>query len=210
VSDIVFTIGHSTQPIERFVSLLKQHEITAVSDVRSKPYSRMNPQFNRETLKATLRDHGIAYAFLGEELGARSKDRSCYENGKVQYGRLAETDLFRQGLKRVQEGASKFRIALMCAEKEPLDCHRTILVARYLGVLGIDVRHILGDGRLETHAAAVDRLIKQFRLPVDDMFSVRENIIDEAYRLQEQRVAYSEESAATHATGAEAIRSAAG
>ena len=83
VRSVVYTIGHSTYGAEHFVSLLKQHGVTAVCDVRSKPYSRMNPQFNRETLKQILRANGIAYVFLSEELGARSKDASCYEKGKV-------------------------------------------------------------------------------------------------------------------------------
>jgi len=137
MQEIIFTIGHSTHPAERFIALLKQHDITALADVRSKPYSRMNPQFNREDLKKALSESGIAYVFLGKELGARTEDRSCYHEGKVQYGRLAQTELFRHGLDRVQEGAKKYRIALMCAEKDPLVCHHTILVARHLETLGL-------------------------------------------------------------------------
>ena len=127
MQDTVFTIGHSTHPQERFIGLLLKHGITAVCDVRSKPYSRMNPQFNREDLEEALLAQGIAYRFLGKELGARSDDPDCYVGGKVQYDRLAGTELFKQGLKRVIRGLKEdFRIALMCAEKEPLECHRTI------------------------------------------------------------------------------------
>ena len=191
MQDIVFTIGHSTRPAERFIALLKQHNITALADVRSKPYSRMNPQFNREDLKEALRESGIAYVFLGKELGARTEDRSCYHEEKVQYGRLAQTELFHHGLDRAQEGAKKYRIALMYAEKDTLVCHRTILVARHLETLGLEVRHIHGDGQLETHADAMRRLLRQLHLPEGDMFSSREEIVAEAYRLQEERVAYS-------------------
>ena len=190
MQDVVFTIGHSTQPAERFIALLKQHGVTAVADVRSKPYSRMNPQFNREDLREALSEADVAYVFLGTELGARSEDRACYHDGKVQYGLLAQTEAFRQGIGRVQEGARNFRIALMCAEKEPLECHRTILVARHLEILGLDVRHILGDGRLESHTDAMNRLVRQLHLPEGDMFSSREDVVAEAYRLQEERVAY--------------------
>jgi len=206
MQEFVFTIGHSTQPAERFIALLKQHGITAVADVRSQPYSRMNPQFNREDLREALRESGVAYVFLGKELGARSEDRACYHDGKVQYGLLAQTDLFRHGLDRVQEGARNFRIALMCAEKEPLECHRTILVARHLETLGLEVRHILGDGRLESHAEAMNRLVRQLHLPEGDMFRSREDVVAEAYRLQEERVAYSLSAGAP----AESVRSAAG
>src|SRR5579871_5281780 len=94
----VFTIGHSTHNLQYFLSLLKLHSITALCDVRSKPYSRTNPQFNKENLKITLHEHGIIYAFLGRELGARSEDPACYHEGKVQYDRLAQTDLFRNGM----------------------------------------------------------------------------------------------------------------
>jgi uncharacterized protein (DUF488 family) len=187
----VFTIGHSTHPQEHLIALLQQHDITAVCDVRSKPYSRMNPQFNREELEKALLARGIAYRFLGKELGARSDDPSCYEGGKVKYDRLAETDLFKRGLKRIIRGLKEnFRIALMCAEKEPLECHRAILIARYLTSLGIHVLHIHADGHLETHEDALSRLAGMLNLPESHMFSSREELLADAYRRQEERIAY--------------------
>jgi uncharacterized protein (DUF488 family) len=191
MQDTVFTIGHSTHPQERFIALLRQHGITALCDVRSKPYSRMNPQFNREELEVALQAHGIAYRFLGKELGARSDDPNCYESGRVQYSRLAETNLFKYDLKRVLRGMKEdFRIALMCAEKEPLECHRTILVARHLAECGVAVAHIHADGRLESHDAALSRLARMVNLPDDDMFHSREELLADAYRRQEERIAY--------------------
>jgi uncharacterized protein (DUF488 family) len=190
MAETIFTIGHSTHTQEYFIGLLLRHGITALCDVRSKPYSRMNPQFNREELKKSLQEGGITYVFLGKELGARSEDPTCYENGKVQYDRLAHTDLFRVGLDRVQKGMKDYRIALMCAEKEPLECHRTILVARHLAALGLDVQHIHADGRLEDHAAAVSRLKRMLKLPEDDMFRSSEEVLADAYHLQEDRIAY--------------------
>ncbi|MGD1092889.1 MAG: DUF488 domain-containing protein [Bryobacteraceae bacterium] len=108
----IFTIGHSTHTQEYFIGLLTRHGITALCDVRSKPYSRVNPQFNREELKESLAACGITYVFLGKELGARSEDPACYENGKVQYDRLSHTVLFRQGLERIQKGMQEYRIAI--------------------------------------------------------------------------------------------------
>jgi uncharacterized protein (DUF488 family) len=201
----VFTVGHSTHTLERFIALLQKHGITAIGDVRSKPYSRMNPQFNREELKPALREREIAYVFLGKELGARSDDPTCYRDGKVQYDRLADTALFQQGMNRVREGAAKYRVALMCAEKEPLDCHRTILVARHIVPMGLDVKHILGNGQLEEHAEALGRLVRQLHLPEGDMFSKQDEVFQEAYRLQGERIAFS----AGEATAApEIVRSA--
>lgn len=203
----IFTIGHSTHPQERFIALLRQHGVTALCDVRSKPYSRVNPQFNREELERALQAHSIAYRFLGKELGARSDDPNCYEGGKVRYSRLAETGLFKLGIKRVLRGIKDdFRIALMCAEKEPLDCHRTILVARHLAALGVAIEHIHADGHLENHTDALSRLARILNLAEEDMFRSREELLSDAYRRQEQRIAYE----VTEAADAAIIRGAAG
>jgi uncharacterized protein (DUF488 family) len=190
MSACVYTIGHSTHEVERFLALLRAHAITAVGDVRSNPYSRMNPQFNREPLKAVLSAAGIAYVFLGQELGARSEDPACYEAGKVRYERLALTALFRAGLERVREGMSRYRLALMCAEKEPLECHRGILVSRHLEAAGIPVQHILADGSLEAHSAAMERLRGQLKLPESDLFRTASDVLEDAYRMQGERIAY--------------------
>jgi uncharacterized protein (DUF488 family) len=192
MQDTVFTIGHSTHSQERFIALLRQHGVTALCDVRSKPFSRLNPQFNLDELKKVLPEHGTKYLFLGKELGARSDDPACYERGKVQYDRLARTELFQQGLARIQDGMSKgFRIALMCAEKEPLECHRTILVARHLAALGIEVQHIHANGNLESHSDALHRLAQMVDVPEQDIFRRSpEELEDDAYRRQENRIAY--------------------
>ena len=109
----------------------------------------------------------------------------------MQYGRLAETDLFKHGLKRVLRGMKDgFQVALMCAEKEPLECHRTILVARHLAALGVPVAHIHADGRLENHDSALSRLARLLNLPEYDMFHSREELLDDAYRRQAERIAY--------------------
>lgn len=197
----VFTIGHSTRSIEAFVELLRQHGVTALADVRSIPHSRFNPQFNKDTLKRSLRSYGIEYVFLGRELGARTDDQSCYENGRVQYARLARTGLFRSGLERVMNGAHKHHIALMCAEKEPLECHRTLLVARALVERGVTVDHILADGRLESHKEALVRLLSIVGLPRDDLFRSRDELIADALMRQEERIAFVDEKQSTDAGG---------
>lgn len=196
---VVFTIGHSTHTIERFTALLRQHGATAVADVRSIPYSRMQPQFNRGTLMGALKEHGIAYVFLGKELGARSEDKTCYENGRVLYRRLARTEAFRTGLERVRTGSETHRIALMCAEREPLECHRTLLVGRELVAVGIDVVHIHADGNLEPHGDAIGRLIHLLGLPELDLFRSECELIEEAYARQEVSVAYVDEKLARKA-----------
>lgn len=190
MQNTVYTIGHSRHPQESFISLLRQHGITALCDVRSRPYSRINPQFNREELQQTLLAQGIAYRFLGKELGGRSDDPHCYESGRIRYNRLADSNLFKYGLNRVLRGNEKFRIALMCAEKEPLECHRSILVARHLAALGLHVEHIHAAGHLESHDVALSRLARMVNLPERDLFHSREELLADAYSRQEDRIAY--------------------
>jgi uncharacterized protein (DUF488 family) len=189
----IYTIGHSTHALEHFIHLLTAHGVTAVADVRSRPYSRFNPQFNREDLQAALKDAGVAYVFLGRELGARPDDPSCYLAGTVRYDRLAGTRLFRDGLARVIEGGHRYRIALMCAEKDPLTCHRTILVCRHLAERGVAVQHILEDGRLESHEAAVARLLDELGLGQRDLFRTRDELIADAYAQRGEQIAYTAE-----------------
>ena len=188
--NVIYPVGHSTHRIEWFIHLLKTHAITALADVRSTPYSRFNPQYNKESLKKSLLDNDIQYVFLGEELGARSNDPNVYENGRVSYQKLASTHLFQSGLDRLQEGLSTYTIALMCAEKEPLDCHRTILVASELERRGLAVTHILEDGSSELNTHAAGRLSKQLQLPEPDLFRNQADLVDEAYEAQARKIAY--------------------
>lgn len=186
---VIYTIGHSTHSAEEFLRLLEGQEITAIADVRSSPFSCYNPQYNRDSLKNRLRSIGINYVFLGNELGARSKEPAHYENGQVQYDRIAESDMFKRGLNRVEKGAKEYRIALMCAEKEPLDCHRTILVARALVRKGHDVRHILSDGTAEGHQETINRLVRNLSNSLD-LFMSTDEMETVAYRLREQEIAF--------------------
>jgi uncharacterized protein (DUF488 family) len=190
----VLTIGHSTHTIERFLDLLRRHEVTAVADVRSEPYSRYAPHFSKDVLERSLRANDLHYVFLGKELGARSDDPACYDHGRVQYGRLARTAAFRAGIDRVMAGTERFRIVLLCAEKEPLDCHRTLLVSKSLEERGVAVAHILFDGRLEKHREAMLRLLDVLKIPRRDLFRSEEDLIAEALAKQEKRIAYVDES----------------
>jgi len=191
----VYTIGHSNHTLERFTGLLTMHRIATVGDVRSSPHSRFNPQFNREGLKHMLGTSGVGYVFLGRELGARSDDPACYQAGRVQYDRLARTALFQKGLDWVEAAARGDRLALMCAEKDPLDCHRAILVAPHLEARGFTIEHILDDGALESHAETMDRLLRLLDLPDQDLFRSHQDILEDAYRMRGERIAYEKEPA---------------
>lgn len=186
----LYTIGHSNHTLERFMELLAAHSITAVGDVRSSPYSRYNPQYNRETLQEELNKNGIQYVFLGKELGPRSNDPACYVNGKVQYHLLAMSELFKEGIQRLNKGMESFRIALMCAEKDPITCHRAILICRHLRGEGISIQHILEDGSIEDNEDSIARMMKLLKIQDTNLFKGKEEIIQDAYNLQGEKIAY--------------------
>lgn len=191
MSDVIFTIGHSNGASERLLELLAQHGITGVADVRSRPYSRFNPQFNRETLANELKKTGLEYFFLGQELGARSEDRTCYREGRAQYALIAQTPLFKRGIERLEAAMQDFRIAILCAEKEPLSCHRSILIARCLHEKRILVRHILEDGSVEDHDALVVRLMALHGIQENHLFHSRDELVAMAYERQAEQIEYS-------------------
>jgi len=186
----VFTIGHSNREFADLLALLQQYGITAVGDVRSQPYSRRYPQFSREPLEKALKEAGILYVFLGRELGARSDDPRCYENGSAKYERIAATELFQSGLDRVERGMATHRLALLCAEKEPLNCHRFALVSRELAKRGVAVLHILEDGRAEPHEKTVARMLQALHLPEVDLFRSHDEIVATAYQMHGDKIAY--------------------
>ncbi|MDD4458096.1 MAG: DUF488 domain-containing protein [Syntrophotalea acetylenica] len=185
----IYTIGYAPHNLGSFIVLLKQIGITAIADVRSQPYSRYKPEFNREVLGRALRVSGIQYVFLGEEIGARPSDQACYEHGRVSFDRLAETPLFKQGIKRLQKGRESHSIALMCAEKDPITCHRMVLVSKVLQEDGIEVLHILEDGALEPNRESEIRLVAKLGLTAD-LFRTEEQGIAQAYAEQARALAF--------------------
>jgi uncharacterized protein (DUF488 family) len=194
MTDTLFTIGYSGRSINTFVSLLERYMVTALCDVRSVPYSSRNPQFNREGLKKVLKSRKIKYVFLGEELGARPMDPSCYGNGKALYQRIAESALFKNGLERIRLGMQKgYVLALMCAEKDPIACHRSILICRNLRDWHIDIRHIIDHNSIETQIDLEKRLIAQLKLYPDLFKDTHANALTErAYEVQSDKIAYVE------------------
>ena len=186
----LFTIGYSPHTLDSFLSILKKYQISALADVRSSPYSQFKPEFNKDSLKDFLKEHKIAYVFLGDHCGARVEDPSCYVNGKVDYKLLAENQKFKEGLERIKKGLENFRIALMCAEKDPITCHRTILICRNLLSAGIKIKHILGNGKIEEHKDSEHRLMKLFNLNHPDLFRTEQQRLDDAYSWQGEKIAY--------------------
>ena len=188
---VLYTIGHSRHPITHFLDLLKKHTVSLIFDVRSIPYSRRNPQFNRKALAGHLANEGIAYIFSGKELGAKSPGPDCYVNGKVQFDLIATRPEFTYELDRVIDMASEARPALLCAEEDPLTCHRTILICRHLRGRVNSILHIRGDGSMETNDEFEQRLVKATGSGEADLFDTETSVIGRAYDFQGQRISYS-------------------
>lgn len=169
--------------------MLRQHGVAVVCDVRSMPYSRYKPEFNKDVLDKLLASYGIGYFFFGNMLGARPAEPELYEGGRVRFDLVAQSRVFQKGLVGLKQTAKDCSAALMCAEKDPLTCHRTILVCRQLRH-EFDIRHILEDGSLEAHKDAERRLVKLLNIPTDDLFRTEQELIRDAYDLQGKKIAY--------------------
>ena len=156
----LYTIGHSTLEIDDLLGLLKENYIQVLVDVRSQPYSRFNPQHNRETFQHAMAYANIEYIFAGEYLGGRPTDPTCYKNGVVpdskanylklvDYAEVMKRDWYQRGIQRLLEIAGERPTAIMCSEEDPMGCHRHHLITQTLLKQGITVWHIRSDGRVE-------------------------------------------------------------
>lgn len=149
----LFSIGHSNHAPATFLDLLRQHRIEVLVDARSHPYSRFAPHFDAPPLTEAVIGASIKYLFMGKELGGRPDGDEFYDaEGHVLYWRVAESPLFLDGIGRLENGITKYRVALMCSEEDPSACHRRLLVGRVLATRGVQIEHIRGDGRIQTEA----------------------------------------------------------
>lgn len=184
----LFTVGHSNHAFDAFAALLAASGIERVCDVRSVPHSRRFPWFGRRALAERLASLGVDYAFLGAELGARRTEPELVVDGRTDYERIAQSAEFLRGLAALRASASERRTAILCAERDPLDCHRAILVARHLaGELA--VRHLLGDGTSETHGELEARLLRRCGSGAE-LFADRGARLAEAYERRGREIAF--------------------
>lgn len=193
----IFTIGHSNHSLVAFLDLLVRHGITAVADVRSQPFSRRHPHFNRAELEPTLRERGIVYIFLGEQLGGRPGQPSLYDaDRRVDYQRVRAQDFFQRGLERLEKARQTYTIALLCSEENPLACHRGLMIAPALAERGALSVHVRGDGTLETMSQLERRLLDETGVGSgfwDGLFAAtltdadRREMLAEAYRLMARK-----------------------
>jgi uncharacterized protein (DUF488 family) len=186
----LFSIGHSNIPADRFVGMLRSAGVSAIADVRSTPASRRFPWFSGRYLATSLKDHGIAYMLFGDSLGGRPRDPTLYRDGVADYEKMAKRPEFCAGLDRLLLAAAQHRVCLMCAEREPLDCHRCLLVARAVAERGLAIGHIRHDGTIEPHATTEQRLLAGSALDADLFVTGQSERLAAAYRSQCRAVAY--------------------
>lgn len=194
------SVGHSNHDWPAFVALLRRAGVTALADVRSSPYSRRYPDFNREPLAWGLREAGIAYVFLGDLLGGRPGQPSLYdEDGRVNYERVQRTEAFQRGLEQLMCARNGNTVAFLCSEEDPLHCHRGLMIAPALSERGFPPYHLRKDGSLESNEQMERRLLRETGVGVgllDGLFEAtmteeeRRSLLAEAYRCQARRKAY--------------------
>lgn len=158
---MIYSIGHGTKKIEAFLNELNSYQISYLVDVRTSPYSKYNPQFNREMLKHDLEKAGITYVYLGDNLGGLPSDRSCYVDGKVDYDLIKEKDFFKEGLKRLIIANEKnLNVAVMCSESKPEECHRSKLIGQELLKQNISLLHIISTAKTKEQTTVMNELTK--------------------------------------------------
>ena len=188
----ILTIGHSRHSLPRFIALLETARTTSVADVRSAPVSRFSPHFNKRALAVSLDARGIAYVFLGNEFGGRPQQQELFTGGVANYEKMAAAPSFQSGLDQLMLGAEDYRIAVMCSEADPLDCHRCLLVGKALAGAGVEVGHILASGAVMSHSEAEERLLHLADLAEPSLLlPSRDDRLVEAYRARSRKVAYS-------------------
>jgi hypothetical protein len=194
------SVGHSNHDWPAFVALLRRAGVTALADVRSSPYSRRYPYFNRESFATDLREVGIAYVFLGDLLGGRPGQPSLYdEDGRVDYERVRRTEAFQRGLDQLAQTRNGGTMAFLCSEEDPLHCHRGLMIAPALSELGFPPHHLRKDGSLESNEQMERRLLHETGIGaglLDGLFAAtlteedRRSLLAEAYRCQARRKAF--------------------
>ncbi len=155
----IYTIGYGARSVEQLLAVLKAQQIAFVIDVRSAPYSRYKPEFNKEALQREIQTHQIRYTYMGDTLGGRPNDPDCYTDDKVDYDKVRQKEFYQQGIRRVQQAfTQQLRVVLLCSEGKPEICHRSKLIGETLTELGIPVLHIDENDRLLDQAAVIARL----------------------------------------------------
>ena len=194
MTDTIYTIGYSGFSIKEFIDTLKAHKINFVVDVRSKPFSHHNPEYDSPVISRTLEAEGIKYENFAREFGARQEDRNFYTpEGWLDFEKFMSSRQFYDGITKILEG--DYTYALMCKEKDPIDCHRGIMVARVFNEIGRDVIHLMPDGNNLTQEDLEHEMIALYFSNYEhgDLFSgypTERELVDAAYRMRNAKIGW--------------------
>jgi len=158
MATVVYTLGHSNVSADRIVELLNGHGVEILVDVRHTPYSRYNPQFNRESLAARAQEAGVDYRYAGDALGGLRANPTYRSGDETSYADIRRRGDYQAGLTQLLREATSHRTAILCSEEDPARCHRHHLIAQDLLRRGVEVRHIRGDASLEVAAKESEQL----------------------------------------------------
>lgn len=188
----ILTIGYSNVDFNVFLEKAKKANITAIADVRSTPYSKYTPQFNREAVKESLKEHDIAYVYVGNMIGGWPKSDEYYTDGIADYTKMVNDKTFNDGLERIIKGSEKYNIALACSEQNPFTCHRFLLVSRELLRRGYDVRHVMKDGSIKSHHEVEQDMIESLTRKEKKFVEQSDDKLDAAYWCENRRHGHKE------------------
>ena len=197
--ETVFTIGYAGFSPDAFVQTLHARQITVLIDVRSEPHSQYHLEYNKELIAKRLKKEHILYAHFAKEFGARQDNPAYYPNGYLDFELFAASEAFQNGVRRVVRGMEQgYRFTLMCAEKDPAQCHRAILAARAFHEAGYPVVHLLPNGETQTHEELENRLLNRYFPDRDQMTlfggcQTREEYLKDAYRRRNAEIGYAPE-----------------
>ena len=196
----IYTIGHSNYTVERLIDMLRHYNINCVVDIRGTPYSKYNIQFDKDTIKYTLTKAGFVYIYMGEELAAKRVRKVSYNSeGYSDFKEVINEEEFIRGIERLKTGYSKgYKIELLGAMQDPIRCHRSILVGRYLRDNNINVKHILDDYSIASQEEIEEMLLNKYfsnrnQLTIDDLIGnslSNEEMIEEGYELANKEIGY--------------------
>lgn len=187
------TIGYGNMQLDEFINLLLVTRVNYLVDIRTTPFSKYKPAFNKQNLQEALLKKGITYLWLGDSLGGRPSDDSCYfENGTVDYVKTSQTEAFKAGMEKLLDLRIPYNVAIMCTEKEPSECHRFLMVSRVLSEKGYDVTHVLGIKKYVLQKELEKKIMNIHYGENIQMtfFSDDDDILSNSYLKQSEKFAY--------------------
>jgi len=194
---MLYTIGHSNHQIDFFLYLLKKYNIQYVIDVRTSPFCKYTKQYDRWNIEKTLKENNIIYCFMGEFFGAKRKEKELYTaEGYLDFEKTTESEKFLLGFNNILKGLQDdYNVALMCSEKDPKDCHRSIMISKKFLEAGFEANHILPDGKIKTQKELEKELVNEFysgrkQLNLFTMNMTEEDYIRESYKKQNEKIGY--------------------